>query len=247
MSNYRYEFDARMSVLIRTSRDASPMILRKTDPVWRLFGPLDDAYRRAIYLGQGCWERLDTITEEHARMILRGWGVVLDTESTNEKDDLQGEMKMKTLVAFFSAEGNTAKCAKALAETYHFDLFEIIPQNPYSTADLNWKNPLARCNREKFGKKDVPVQGKVENWEEYDTVFLGFPIGYYGAPNVINTFCRSYDWSGKRVILFATSGGSDIGKTAKKLEPCLSGDPKILGAAVYRSTAELLADAEKLL
>lgn len=146
---------------------------------------------------------------------------------------------MKSLVAYFSAEGTTASFAKALAEKAEADLFEIRPEQPYTAADIKWTNPLARCNREKFGKKDVPVSGTVENWEKYNRVYLGFPIWYYAAPNIINTFCRGYDWSGKEVVLFATSGGSDIGKTAEKLQPDIKGG-KIISAKVYRTTDELI-------
>ncbi|MBO5560965.1 MAG: NAD(P)H-dependent oxidoreductase [Firmicutes bacterium] len=130
---------------------------------------------------------------------------------------------MKTLVVFFSAEGTTAKVAKKLAEIKSADLFEIVPEQPYSEADLRWINPLARCNKEKLGKKDVPVAGKVQNFTKYDNVYIGFPIWYGSAPNVVNTFCKAYDWSGKKVYAFATSGGSGIGKTAEKLRPYLSG------------------------
>ena len=131
---------------------------------------------------------------------------------------------MKSLIAFFSAEaGTTRRVAEELAVKVSADLFEIRPEKPYSEADLKWTNPLARCNREKIGKKDVPVAGRIQNWEEYDTVYLGFPIWYYGAPNVINTFCKGYDWSGKKVYIFATSGSSGIGKTAEKLEPYIKG------------------------
>ncbi len=153
---------------------------------------------------------------------------------------------MKALTAYFSAEGTTEKLAKALAGALQTDLFEIRPEKPYSAADLLWKNPLARCNREKFGKKDVPVQGTVDNWEQYDVIFLGFPIWYYGAPNVINTFCKGYDWKGKKVVLFATSGGSNIGKTAAKLQPYLKGDPRIISAAVYQSAGQLIEEVNKI-
>lgn len=145
---------------------------------------------------------------------------------------------MKKLVAYFSAEGTTAALAKALAERTGADLFEIRPETPYTAADIKWTNPLARCNREKIGKKDVPVAGTVEDWAAYDFIYLGFPIWYYGAPNVINTFCKGYDWQGKRVVLFATSGGSGIGRTAEKLQPYLPG-AQILGARVVKSAAEL--------
>ena len=104
---------------------------------------------------------------------------------------------------------------------------------PYTAADIRWTNPVARCNREKIGKKDVPVAGTVANWESYDLVYLGFPIWYYGAPNVINTFCKGYDWQGKQAVLFATSGGSDIGRTAEKLQPYMPG-AKILKARVLQ-------------
>ena len=154
---------------------------------------------------------------------------------------------MKALVAYFSAEGTTAKLAKELSETTGADLFEIRPEQPYTAADIRWTNPLARCNREKLGKKDVPSVGTVENWSEYDTVYLGFPIWYYGAPNIVNTFCKAYDWTGKKLVLFATSGGSDIGKTAVKLQPYLKGEPNIVSAGVYHPANEVIDATEKLL
>lgn len=129
----------------------------------------------------------------------------------------------KTLVAYFSAQGKTAKVAGELAEHLGADLFEIKPLHPYTDADLRYTNPLARCNKEKFGKKDVPVAGKVNNFADYDEVFIGFPIWYGCAPNVVNTFCQEYNWAGKRVYAFATSGGSGIGKTAEKLKPYVKG------------------------
>lgn len=130
---------------------------------------------------------------------------------------------MKSLVVYFSASGVTAHAAEALAEAIGGDLFEIRPQRPYTEADTNWKNPLARCNKEKIGKKDVPVEGTIEAFEDYVTVFIGFPIWYGCAPNVVNTFAKAYDWTGKKVGIFATSGGSGIGKTAAKLQPYIEG------------------------
>lgn len=129
----------------------------------------------------------------------------------------------KILITYFSAGGTTAKVARDLAASMGADLFEIKPQTPYSAADIKWTNPLARCNREKLGKKDVPVSGQVEDFGRYDTVLVGFPIWYGCQPNVVNTFCKGYDWSGKKVYAFATSGGSGIGKTAEKLKPYLQG------------------------
>lgn len=142
---------------------------------------------------------------------------------------------MKALVAYFSAEsGRTANAAKSLAAAIGADLLEIKPEKPYTSSDLNYMNPLARCNREHITKKQVPVSGKVENFAEYDTVLIGFPIWYGCAPNVVNTFCKEYDFTGKKVAAFATSGGSGIGKTAEKLKPYVSGadviDAKLMNA-----------------
>lgn len=147
----------------------------------------------------------------------------------------------KKLVAYFSASGVTAKLAKKLAEAIGADLFEIKPVEPYSEADQNWKNPLARCNKEKIGKKDVPVSGIVENMDEYDTVYLGFPIWYWAAPNVVNTFVKQYDFSHKKVVLFATSGGSDMGKTAEKLQLYLGSEAEIVDAKVMNENPSLEA------
>ena len=145
---------------------------------------------------------------------------------------------MSTLVAFFSAEGTTAKVAKEFAESIGADVFEIIPENPYSKADIKWTNPLARCNREQISKADVPVAGRIENFDKYDTVYLGFPIWYYAAPRVIYTFCKGYDWTGKNIHAFATSGGSGIGKTADKLAPFVPG-AALLDAKLVHNSGEL--------
>ena len=145
---------------------------------------------------------------------------------------------MKTLIAYFSAEGTTAKVARELAAMTGADIFEIVPEKPYTAADLKWTNPLARCNREKFGKRDVPVAGRIDHFDQYDTVLIGFPIWYGAAPNVINTFCQGYRWNGKRVRAFATSGGSGIGKTAQKLAPYVEGAASVEARLVH-SAAEL--------
>ena len=146
---------------------------------------------------------------------------------------------MKALVAYFSAEhGTTAAVAKELAVAIGADLFEIRPEKPYSKADLYWPNPLARCNREHIKGKDVPVSGVVEGFSQYDTVFLGFPIWYGYQPLVVSTFCKAYDWRGKKVIAFATSGGSGIGKTAEKLRPYVPGAESVHAQLVH-SSAEI--------
>ena len=138
------------------------------------------------------------------------------------------------LVAYFSAGGVTAKVAGRLAEAVGADLFEIRPAEPYSEKDLKWTNPMARCNREKIGRKDVPISSRLGDPDAYDVIFVGFPIWYYGAPNIIATFLKSYDFSGKKLALFATSGGSDIGKTAEKLRAQVPAPPNIVAAKLFQ-------------
>ena len=144
----------------------------------------------------------------------------------------------KTLDLYFSAEGNTAKVAKEYAEKTGADVFEIVPEVKYTAADIRWTNPLARCNREQIAGKEVPVLGKVENFEQYEDVYIGFPIWYGQAPRVVHTFCKGYDWTGKKIHIFATSGGSGIGKTAEKLAPSVPG-AEIVDAKVIKSAGEI--------
>ena len=145
---------------------------------------------------------------------------------------------MKILVAYFSAEsGSTARVARILAESLNGKLYEIKPQKPYSASDLNYMNPFARCNREQITKKQVAVYGKVEDFESYDMVLIGFPIWYGGAPSVVRTFCKGYDFSGKKVAVFATSGGSGIGSTKEKLQPFVSG-AEIIDAKLMNGVAQ---------
>lgn len=124
----------------------------------------------------------------------------------------------KKLVAYFSASGTTAAKAKALAEAANADLYEIRPEEGYTKADLNWMNPLSRSSREmKKGIKPALADTDA-GIESYDIIFVGFPIWWYIAPTIINSFLEAYDFSGKKVVLFATSGGSGFGKTAEKLQ-----------------------------
>ncbi len=147
----------------------------------------------------------------------------------------------KTLVTYFSASAGkvTEKVAKEFAQSIGADIFEIVPTEPYTEADIKWMNPIARCNREWAGKKEVPAEGKIENLSEYDTVYIGFPIWYAVAPLVVNSFCDKHDWSGINIHLFATSGGSGIGKTAEKLAPHLKGAASI-DAKLVKQASEIL-------
>ena len=145
---------------------------------------------------------------------------------------------MKTLVAYFSAGGTTRNLALKMAHMTGSDIFEIKPEPPYTEKDLNWRKHRARCNQEHLKNLDVPVVGAVENLDQYDMIFLGFPIWYECAPNIINTFCKGYDWTGKTVALFATSGGSGIGKTVEKLQPYMKG-ASIVHTQVMHGTEEV--------
>lgn len=131
---------------------------------------------------------------------------------------------MNALVAYFSASGTTAKAAKVLAKAADADLYEIKPAIPYTRANLNWMDKGSRSSVEMSDKHsrpaladtDAPIAG-------HDVIFLGFPIWWYVAPTIVNTFLESYDFTGKTIILFATSGGSGLGKSAVSLRASVPG------------------------
>lgn len=124
----------------------------------------------------------------------------------------------KTLVAFFSASGNTKRVAEKLAAAIDSDLYEIKPDVPYTSADLNWQDRHSRSSVEMNDPSSRPELADYHaNIAGYDRIFLGFPIWWYTAPTVVRSFLESYDFTGKTIILFATSGGSGLGKTAKEL------------------------------
>ena len=125
---------------------------------------------------------------------------------------------MKSLVAFFSASGNTKEVAENLSTAIGGDLFEIEPVEPYTRADLNWTDSNSRSTIECKNPASRPAIIKsVENLSQYDVIFLGFPIWWYTAPRIINTFLEENDFAGKKIVLFATSGGSGLGNTAEDL------------------------------
>ena len=125
---------------------------------------------------------------------------------------------MKILVAYFSASGQTAKLAKTLAGVTGGDLFEIAPETAYTGADLDWMDKKSCSTIEMKDPKSRPaIAGKVADMAQYDTVFVGFPIWWYVAPRIINTFVESYDFTGKTLVPFATSGGSGMGRTVDEL------------------------------
>ena len=142
----------------------------------------------------------------------------------------------KKLVAYFSASGVTAKAAKTLAEAAEADIYEIKPAVIYTKADLNWMDKNSRSSIEMKDKTSRPaLADKDADIGSYDTVFVGFPIWWYVAPTIINTFLESYDFSGKKIVLFATSGGSGFGNTVKELAGSVSGNTVIEEGKILNS------------
>ena len=134
----------------------------------------------------------------------------------------------RKLVAYFSASGVTAKAAKILASALDADLYEIRPETPYTKADLNWTDKSSRSSVEMKDPASRPAIARYDaKIQDYDTIFVGFPIWWYVAPTIINTFLESYDFSGKTVVPFATSGGKGMGQTNEKLRPSCP-DAKLL-------------------
>ncbi len=155
----------------------------------------------------------------------------------------------RKLVAYFSASGVTAKVAEKLSEAIGADLYAIEPEVPYTKADLDWMDKKSRSTIEMNNPASRPaITGKRDNMNDYDTVFVGFPIWWYVAPTIINTFLESYDLTDKTIIPFATSGGSDMGKTNEKLLPSCKG-AKLLDGKVFKASvsgADLAKWAEGL-
>lgn len=149
--------------------------------------------------------------------------------------------KGKTLVAYFSCTGTTKAAAEKLAEAIGADLYEITPEKAYTSADLDWRDKTSRSSVEMNDKTSRPaISGKVKDMDQYTTVFVGFPVWWYVAPTIINTFIESYDFSGKTVITFATSGGSDIKNCDENLQkayPAIKwGKGKLLNGRVDKNS-----------
>ncbi len=155
----------------------------------------------------------------------------------------------KALVAYFSATGTTAKLAKTLAKAVGADLHEIEPQEKYTSADLDWTNKKSRSSVEMNDKSFRPAVGnKVADMSQYDVVYVGFPIWWYTAPTIVNTFLEQYDLAGKTVVPFATSGGSQMGKSSADLAASAPGATVKAGKrfSASASEAELKAWAASL-
>lgn len=155
----------------------------------------------------------------------------------------------KTLVAYLSASGTTEKLARRLAKEAGADLFEIVPEQPYTSADLDWTNKRSRSTLEMQDASSRPaVASRVADMASYDTVFVGFPIWWYVAPTIVNAFLEAYDPSGKTIIPFATSGGSAMGKTVEALAPSAPGanvlPGKVLNGASDAAIREFAAQTK---
>lgn len=153
----------------------------------------------------------------------------------------------KKLVAFFSASGTTAKLAEKLAAAIGADLHEIKPEVSYTSKDLDWMDKKSRSSVEMRDKTFRPaVANVVENMEQYSTIYVAFPIWWYVAPTIINTFLEQYDFKGKKIIPIATSGGSGMGNTNKELAPSCVGadlrDGKVFPANISESDLKVWAD-----
>lgn len=160
-------------------------------------------------------------------------------------------IRMNALVAYFSATGTTAKAAKTLAKAVGGELYEIKPAVAYTSADLNWKDQNSRSSvemknpssRPALADTDAPVAG-------YDVIFLGFPVWWYVAPTILNTFLEAYDFTGKTIVLFATSGSSGLGQSAAGLQPSAPGakivDGRMLNGSLDETELKAWAEGLKL-
>ena len=149
----------------------------------------------------------------------------------------------KRLVAYFSASGTTKKVAEMIASAADADIYEIMPKQPYSKADLNWMDKKSRSSVEMSDKKFRPeISNPDVQVEKYDEIILGFPIWWYVAPTIINTFLESYDFSGKKIVLFATSGGSGFGNTVSELKPSAPDAEIVEGKVLNKATKQEIAE-----
>lgn len=152
-----------------------------------------------------------------------------DTESAEtsinmENTDNQDAQEHKILVAYFSATGTTKGVAEHIANGLNADIYEIVPEEAYTDADLDYNDNNSRTTIEMNDPDARPaISGSVENMEQYDIIFVGYPIWWGEAPRIVSTFMESYDFSGKTIVPFCTSGGSGIGSSASNLERLTSG------------------------
>lgn len=146
----------------------------------------------------------------------------------------------KTLVTYFSATGRTRRLAEEISKEFNLDIYEIRPKELYTDKDLNWMNPLSRSSKEHRNKKLMPeIENNNANISEYDKIIICYPVWWYVTPNIVNNFLKSYDFSNKEILLFATSGGSGFGKTVQILEQYVDSSCKIKEGAVNPDLEEV--------
>jgi flavodoxin len=167
--------------------------------------------------------------------------------SQNKKEN--NTMEKKTLVVYFSATGTTAQAAKLLAQAADADIYEIVPEKTYTNEDLDWTNKKSRSTLEMNDKSSRPaIKGVVKDLAQYDTIYLGFPIWWYTAPTIINTFIEKNDLKDKTIITFATSGGSSVDKATRDLKasyPTLNiRKGRLLNDATLRDAKRLVEESK---
>jgi len=163
-------------------------------------------------------------------LLIIGAGVVFALQNNSKENPVKSE---NTLVAYFSATGTTKRVAQNLAKVTGADIYEIKPLKPYTSADLNWHDSNSRSSVEMNDPKSRPeLVSDNFSIDNYDTIYLGFPIWWGTAPKVVHTFLEKYDFSGKKVIIFATSGSSGLGDTANNLKSSVSTSTKIVEGKV---------------
>lgn len=156
--------------------------------------------------------------------------VAVNSNTGTDDTDNNTESTQKILVAYFSATGTTKGVAETAADAMGADLYEIVPKDPYTSADLDYSDNNSRSTKEMNDPNARPeINGSVENMEQYDIIFLGYPIWWGDAPRIISTFMESYDFSGKTIVPFCTSGGSGVGSSAENLESLVSGATWVSG------------------
>ena len=166
------------------------------------------------------------------------------SQQDSQQSNTENMEKKTTLVAYFSATGTTKAAAEKLAQAVDADLHEIHPEQPYTDADLDWHNQQSRSSVEMKDKSSRhAIKNKVENMDQYTTVYIGYPIWWYIAPTIINTFVEQYNLEGKTVIPFFTSGGSGAGETMKYLTPSA---PKANWKEPINLTGKSKGEIEKL-
>lgn len=179
-------------------------------------------------------EGKNTDTADSSKSVQQDAGENSAGEQTEEPkadaaSDTDGQANGKVLVAYFSATGTTKALAEHAVDVLGADLYEITPKEPYSDADLDYGDDNSRSTKEMNDDSARPeIDGNVENMEQYTTVILGYPIWWGKAPRIVDTFIESYDFSGKTIAPFCTSGSSGIGSSAKELEELCKGSAKWL-------------------